>query len=80
MIDINEYQELKQKSEQAKADVARAEGALEQQMSKLQEEFDCNTIEKAETLLKALETEEKKSENVYNKELEKFKEKWDDKL
>ena len=80
MINIEEYQKLKKKSENAKADVARAEGALEQQMQKLKEEFDCETIEEAQKMLRNLEKQEKKAEEEYEKELTKFKEKWKDEL
>ena len=80
MIDLKEYQKLKDKSEKAKADFSRAEGALSQQMKKLEEDFDCDSIEKAEKLLTKLEKEEKNAEKEYEKEFTTFKEKWEEKL
>ncbi len=80
MIDLDEYQTLKRKAEKAKSDVARAEGALEQQMKSLKDEFDCESIEDAEKMLKDLEKKESVAETKYNKELEEFKNKWEDKL
>lgn len=79
-IDLDEYQSLKRKSEKAKADFARAEGALGQQMKKLKDDFDCASVEAAEKLLKSLEKEEEKAEQKYNEELESFKEKWGEEL
>ncbi len=80
MIDLKEYQKLKDKSEKAKADFSRAEGALSQQMKKLEEDFDCDSVEKAEILLKELEKEEAEGEKEYEKEFTTFKEKWEEKL
>lgn len=79
-IDIDEYQALKRKAEKSKSDVARAEGALEQQMKKLKDDFDCESIEDAEYLLDTLEKEEEKAEQQYEKELAIFNEKWGDQL
>ncbi len=80
MIDLNEYQALQRKSEKSKSDVARAEGALEQQMKKLKNDFGCESIEDAEYLLGTLEKQEEKAERQYEKELDSFKEKWGDQL
>ncbi len=79
-IDLNEYQTLQRKSEKSKSDVARAEGALEQQMKKLKNDFGCESIEDAESLLGTLEEQEEKAERQYEKELDIFKEKWGDQL
>lgn len=80
MINLEEYQQLKRKSEKAKSDVARAEGALEQQMKKLKDDFNCDSIVEAEELLTQFENEEKQAEEQYEKELSMFKDKWDDKF
>jgi NTP pyrophosphatase (non-canonical NTP hydrolase) len=52
-----EYQKLKEKNEQIKNQVARAEGAKEQALKQLQEEFGVKTLEEAEELLEKLEKE-----------------------
>lgn len=79
-IDLEKYQVLKQKAEKSKSDVARAEGALEQQMKKLKDDFNCETITESEVLLRELEKAEKQAEQKYEKELTIFNEKWGDQL
>lgn len=80
MIDLEKYDRLKKKADKAKEDIARAEGALEQQLKKLKEEFDCETVEQAETLLVTLKKEEAAAESAYNEKMVEFEKKWGDLL
>lgn len=80
VISVEEYQQLKKRAEKARADADRAQGALEQQLQKLENEFDCRTIEEAEELLGKLQKEEQEAEQSYQKELEVFEEKWGEQL
>ena len=75
-IDIQEYTNLKKRADSLKSQADRAQGALEQHMKKLKEEFNCESIAEAEELLNQLKDEQKKIEVSYNKALGEFKEKW----
>lgn len=80
MIDIEQYNRIKKKADQARADVQRAEGALDQVMKNLKDDFGCSTIEEAEAKLIELEEQEKAAEAAYQTELAAFQEKWGDLL
>lgn len=56
-MQISDFEELKKKIENAKTRKAKAEGALEQAMTRLKDEFGCSTVEAAEEKLKQLQTE-----------------------
>lgn len=75
-IDLEEYQKLKARALELKAESDRASGALEQHMRTLKEDFGCDTVEEAKKLLAKMEEEEAKYEAEYKQELERFEEKW----
>ena len=79
-INVEEYQRLKKKSETAKSEVSRAEGAIENQMEKLKKEFNCQTVEEAEAMLVELEGKEKELSEEFERKLDEFKQKWGDRL
>ena len=79
-IDLDQYHRLKKKADQARADADRAEGALEQLMKKLQDDFNCDSIIDAEELLTQFKNEEKHAEESYEKELTNFEGKWGKKI
>lgn len=79
-IDIEEFDRIKKKVAKAKTDHDRAQGAYDEQMKKLKEEFGVDTIEDAEKLLVDLEKEEKQFEEEYNEAKKEFEEKWGDKI
>lgn len=56
-MQISDFEGLKKKIEDAKTRKAKAEGALEQAMTRLKDEFGCSTIDEAEEKLKQLQTE-----------------------
>lgn len=76
MVDVQKYNELRRRAERAKADADRAQGALDQQMKRLQEDFGCATVEEADSLLVQLQDEEKTAAEEYSKALAEFEEKW----
>lgn len=76
MIDIDKYNALKKRADKAKEDAVRAEGALEQQMKKLADEFGCESVQQAETMLSDLKKQEQESVEVYNQRMADFEEKW----
>ena len=77
-INVEQYQKLKKRAEQAKSDADRAEGVLSEQKKKLKAEFNVDTIEAAQELLEKLTVEEKEAEEKYDEELAAFQEKWGD--
>jgi len=80
MIDLDEYNELKRLADKLKAEADRTAGALDQLMGDLEKEYGCKTLAEAEAELERLERVAEKAEVAYNKELEKFKAAWGDKL
>lgn len=79
-IDLDQYRRLKRQADDAKAEVDRAEGALSQLMKKLKEDFDCDTLDAAKSLLKQKTAERDEVEQKYNQELASFQKKWGDKI
>ena len=58
----------------------KAAGQLEAAMERLEAEFGCKTIEEAEKKLTKMEREMAKAEEVFNKAVVAFEEKWDAQL
>lgn len=72
MIDLNKFNLLKKEVEKAERDQNKAAGAVEQLRKQLREEFDCDDLKEAETLLAKLEKEGLVLEKDYNKKLVEF--------
>lgn len=79
-IDLDQYKRLKEKADKAKSDKARAEGALDEQMKKLMNEFECDSLEDAKKLLEDLQGQEKNAQTLYNNALNDFEEQWKEKV
>lgn len=79
-IDLDEYNRLKKSAEKAKADADRAEGALEQQMKKLEADFGCKTLDEARSKLVQLQKQESDAVADYEQKLAVYKEKWGSRL
>ena len=77
-IDVEEYKRLKAKADALKADADKAEGALENQLKQLRDEFDCDDLDEAKELLASLKKRERIAETKYDKALAKFRGKWDE--
>ena len=54
-VSAGEYDKLKARADKATADAAKAEGAMERALTQLKDDFDCDTVEDAEVLLKELQ-------------------------
>ena len=54
---IEDFTELREKIEAAKVKKSKAEGALEEFMNRLKEEFGCSTIEEAKKKLGKIQAE-----------------------
>jgi len=79
-MNLTKYNELKVKADKLKAKADRVEGALEQLLLRLKNEFECDTIQEAEELLEQLMEEEAEAEENYEKEYKAFNSKWGEKL
>ena len=75
-INVEQYKALKDKAARAKTEADRAEGALQAKMKQLKDEFGCDTLEEAETLLAEKNKALAQSEADYERELFAFQEKW----
>lgn len=79
-MDLKRYNQLKNEVDKLQREADRSEGALEQLMTKLKDEFECNTIGEAEELVLMLEKEANKAEKDYDKALEEFEEEFQEVL
>ena len=75
-ITEEKYRKLKQQVEETKAEADRAQGALDQLLTRLKEEFDCSNLKDAKAKLAELEAKKKKAESVFEKVLADYEEKW----
>jgi len=75
-ITEEKYRKLKQQVEETKAEASRAQGALDQLLTRLKEEFDCSSLKEAKAKLTELEAKKKKAESVFEKVLADYEEKW----
>ncbi len=80
MIDIKQYQALQEQVAAAKSNADRAQGAYEQALAKLQEDYECPTVKAAEAKLKELEAAEEAAGKAYDKAYAAFMEEWGDTL
>lgn len=72
----DQYKKLKRESEEAKADSDRADGALEELISRLEKDFGCSNVKEGIQTLKELEQKRDKAETALNKLVEEYEEKW----
>lgn len=74
-MNISDFEDLKKKIEESKQKRAKAEGAIEQAMIRLEKEFGCKSLDEAEKKLETLDAEiasdEKKLEKMME-EIENF--------
>lgn len=75
-LNEKEYRRLKQEVEDAKSEANKAKGALEQLMSQLKEDFDCDDLKSAKRLLEELKTKRDKAQKDFEKEMQTYEEKW----
>jgi hypothetical protein len=76
--DITEekYRKLKAEVEQTKAEADRAQGALDQLLARLRDEFECGTLKEAKLKLSELTAKKEKAEAAFEKTLAAYEEKW----
>ena len=80
MASIERYKELKAKVDRLRREHDRAEGALEQAMLKLKEQYDCKTLEEGKIVLSKMEKDCKRKRSKYDKAMERFDEEWGERL
>lgn len=76
MISLDDYQALKRKVEKLRQDKDKAQGALDQVMSEIKEEFGVLSIKEAKALLAKLEQERLAASDKYLAKKRKFETKW----
>jgi len=77
---LDEFMKLTKQVEKAQQTADKAEGALGQVMKELSNEFECDTLDKAEQKRKQLKKQTNKSKEAFDAGLEKFKDDWSDEL
>ncbi len=75
-IDLKQYEKLRRKADDLKREVDKAEGALEQLMGGLDNEFGCKTLSQAQKMLKKLSSDEAKASEKYESDLAEFEKEW----
>ncbi len=75
-ITEEKYRKLKQQVEDTKAEADRAQGALDQLLARLKDEFECDNLKEAKAKLAELEAKKRKAESVFEKVMEEYEEKW----
>lgn len=76
MVSDKQFRALKRKADEYAKEVSRMEGALDQMLSRLKDEFDCDSLEEAEAkrdkMIRARDKHEKKLDRM----LKEFEQEW----
>ncbi len=80
MSDLEKVARLRKKLDTKRREADRAEGSLATLMTRLQEEFDCDSLKQAKKKLGELEASEKALAKKLKKTLAAFEEEWGDAL
>jgi len=75
-IDLKRFEKLKRQVNELKTEVDKAEGAIEQLMVRLENEFECGSLKQAVKLLTNLEREEERLTKEYEEAVKAFEEDW----
>jgi hypothetical protein len=75
-ITEEKYRKLKAEVEETQAEANRAQGALDQLLVRLRDEFECGSLKEAKVKLAELEAKKKKAEAAFEKAMADYKEKW----
>lgn len=75
-ITEDSYRRLKREVDEAKTEADRAKGALTQLMKQLKEEFECEDVKEAKTLLAELEEKRDKAQKRFERSLDDYEKKW----
>jgi len=80
MSALQEVEDLRKRVDAAKAKADRAAGALEKDLGRLKEDFECDSLEEAEKLLKKITKKEVGAKALYEEKKEAFEEEWGEHL
>lgn len=72
-LDAADFLKLRKDLERAIRDEERVKGVLQQQIKQLKDEYDCKTVEEAQTLLEQLEEEAQELEQKLEQQLEELR-------
>lgn len=78
MATPKEYIRLKREVEGAEKAASRAEGALEEVMKRIKDEFGCTSLDSAKKKLAQLSSKESKCKEDFEAAVEEYREKWED--
>lgn len=71
-MNISDFENLKKKIEESKQKRAKAEGAIEQAMIRLEKEFGCKSLDEAEKKIEVLDAEIRSDEKKLEKMMEEI--------
>jgi predicted transcriptional regulator len=74
--DLKRFETLKKEVEEAEREAARAEGAYDQLIQRLRDEYELNTLKQAEIHLEELREIQEAAEIKYTTALAAFEEEW----
>ena len=80
MVDLKEFERLKQRVSQMQQGVAKAEGALDETKKRIKEEFGCTSLKEVQSLEAKLRKESDEAERLFNQALLEFEHEWEAKL
>lgn len=75
-MDEAKFKKLKAEVEDARANAARAQGALAQLQAQLKSEFKVDSVKAARKLLEDLKLDKADAEMLFNKALKNYEQKW----
>lgn len=71
-MNISDFENIKKRIEESKQKRAKAEGAIEQAMIRLEKEFGCKSLDEAEKKLEVLDAEIRSDEKKLEKMMEEI--------
>lgn len=74
------FRKLKRAAEKLERETLQAEAEWSVMMKRLQDEFECDTLEDADVLLKRLQSQEKKKRKELTEAMDQFEETWNEHL
>lgn len=72
----DEYRKLRERVDLSRSKAEQAKGSLETLMQQLKEEFECDTLEEAQTLVKDLEKKAARAEKALEQAVATYEAKW----
>lgn len=79
-MELSELRKIRSRVEQLRSESDRAAGALAEHMRRLKDEFDCDTVEQGEDLLRRIQADTTAAEKKLGKMVKDFEKKWKDML